>query len=69
MMLKGIAIGAIGLALLLLAISIPLLDEYDFILVLKALSLFSLVLISLILLIIAWKLIRFNPPPPAASLT
>ncbi len=69
MMLKGIVIGAIGLALLLLAVSIPFLDEYTFILTLKVLSIISLVLISLILLVIAWKLISFNPPPPAASLT
>ena len=68
MMLKGIVIGAAGLVLLLLAISIPFLNDYAFIVILKALLMAGLALISLILLIIAWKLIRFNPPPPAASL-
>ncbi len=69
MMLKGIAIGVIGLALLILALYIPFLSEYKFLLLLKILSIFSLALISVILLLIAWKLIRFNPPPPAAFLT
>lgn len=66
MKLKGFIFGAGGTVLLLTSILVLFVDDRTFLYVLRVLSSLELLIISTLMLIIAWKLLTLKPAPPAA---
>lgn len=63
---KGLIFGAGGIALMITSFLVLLVDDRTFLYILRALSSVELLIISTLMLIIAWKLITLKPAPPAA---
>ncbi|MCS7102936.1 MAG: hypothetical protein NZ992_03535 [Candidatus Korarchaeum sp.] len=63
---RGFIFGAGGTALMLTSLLVLLVDDRTFLYVLRVLSSIELLIISVLMLIIAWKLLTLKPAPPAA---
>ncbi|MEM1984318.1 MAG: hypothetical protein QXO55_01990 [Candidatus Korarchaeum sp.] len=63
---KGLIFGAGGVILVLTSLLVLLVDERTFLYMLRVLSSIELFIISVLMLIIAWKLLTLKPAPPAA---
>ncbi|MEM0016863.1 MAG: hypothetical protein QXJ48_00495 [Candidatus Korarchaeum sp.] len=63
---KGLIFGAGGVILVLTSLLVLLVDERTFLYMLRVLSSIELFIVSVLMLIIAWKLLTLKPAPPAA---
>ena len=66
MKLKGLLFGLGGIALLMTSFLVLIVDERSLIQILRILSSIELLIISSLMLIIAWKLLTMRPAPPAS---
>jgi CHASE2 domain-containing sensor protein len=64
--LKGLLFGLGGIALLMTSFLVLIVDERSLIQILRVLSSIGLLIISSLMLIIAWKLLTMRPAPPAS---
>jgi len=64
--LKGLLFGLGGIALLTTSFLVLIVDERSLIQILRVLSSIGLLIISSLMLIIAWKLLIMRPAPPAS---
>jgi len=64
--LKGLLFGLGGIALLMTSFLVLIVDERSLIQILRILSSIELLIISSLMLIIAWKLLTMRPAPPAS---
>mgnify|MGYP001772629562 CR=1 FL=1 len=63
---KGLVFGAGGIASMVVSLLVIIVDEKSFITILRVLSSIELLIISVLMLIIAWKLLTLRPAQPAA---
>jgi len=64
--LKGLIFGLGGIALLITSFLVLIVDERSLLQILRILSSVGLLIISSLMLIIAWKLLTMRPAPPAS---
>jgi len=64
--LKGLIFGLGGIALLITSFLVLIVDERSLLQIMRILSSIGLLIISSLMLIIAWKLLTMRPAPPAS---
>lgn len=64
--MKGLIFGLGGIALLITSFLVLIVDERSLLQILRILSSIGLLIISSLMLIIAWKLLTMRPAPPAS---
>ncbi len=64
--MKGLLFGLGGIALLMASFLVLIVDERSLLQILRILSSIGLLIISSLVLIIAWKLLTMRPAPPAS---
>jgi len=64
--LKGLIFGLGGIALLITSFLVLIVDERSLLQILRISSSIGLLIISSLMLIIAWKLLTMRPAPPAS---
>ncbi|RDD53200.1 MAG: hypothetical protein BA066_05700 [Candidatus Korarchaeota archaeon NZ13-K] len=63
---QGLIFGIGGISFIVLSFIVLLVDDKTFLYILRALSSVELAIVSILMLIISWKLITLRPAPPAA---
>ncbi|MCC6029172.1 MAG: hypothetical protein LM591_03420 [Candidatus Korarchaeum sp.] len=66
MKLRGLLFGLSGVALLMTSFLVLIVDERSLLQILRILSSIGLLIISILMLIISWKLLTMKPAPPAS---
>jgi len=64
--LRGLLFGLSGVALLMTSFLVLIVDERSLLQILRILSSIGLLIISILMLIISWKLLTMKPAPPAS---
>ncbi len=64
--MKGLIFGLGGIALLITSFLVLIVDERSLLQILRISSSIGLLIISSLMLIIAWKLLTMRPAPPAS---
>ena len=64
--MKGLIFGLGGIALLITSFLVLIVDERSLLQIMRILSSIGLLIISSLMLIIAWKLLTMRPAPPAS---
>lgn len=64
--MRGLLFGLSGVALLMTSFLVLIVDERSLLQILRILSSIGLLIISILMLIISWKLLTMKPAPPAS---